>query len=98
MQPALGTFLYPILMAADILLPGAEMVPVGKDQKQHLEMAREIARKFNMVTQSTYFTEPQEHIVEDTAAVPGTDGEKMSKSRKNILPIFGDEDVIRRSI
>ena len=97
-QPDLGTFLYPVLMAADILLPGAEMVPVGKDQKQHLEMTREIARKFNMVTQSTYFTEPQEHIVEDTAAVPGTDGEKMSKSRKNILPIFGDEDIIRRSI
>ena len=97
-QPGLGTFLYPVLMAADILLPGADIVPVGKDQVQHIEIAREIARKFNTITGTTYFKEPQERVMENTAIIPGINGEKMSKSKRNTIPIFGDEKIIRQSI
>ncbi len=97
-EPGLGVFLYPVLMAADILLLGANTVPVGKDQVQHVEMAREIARKFNMLTETRYFSEPQEQVVKETAVVPGIDGRKMSKSYDNVLPIFADETEIRKRI
>ena len=97
-QVGLGTFLYPVLMAADILLPGGEIVPVGKDQLQHIEIAREIARKFNKVVGVSYFTDPQERVVKEVAVIPGIDGNKMSKSKNNILPIFSEEDVIRKKI
>ncbi len=97
-QVGLGIFMYPVLMAADILLPGAEIVPVGKDQIQHVEITREIARKFNLLTGTQYFKEPQEKVIEETAVVPGIDGEKMSKSKNNTLSIFGSEDTVRKKI
>lgn len=97
-QPGLGTFLYPALMASDILISGAEIVPVGKDQVQHIEITREIARKFNLVTNTNYFTEPQERVLEEVATVPGIDGRKMSKSYGNELPIFASEVEIRKRI
>lgn len=93
----IGTFDYPVLMAADILMYDANVVPVGQDQKQHVEMAREIARKFNQ-TFGEAFTEPKELIKEEVAVVPGTDGQKMSKSYKNVVPLFGSEDEIKKAI
>jgi len=92
-----GLFTYPILMAADILLPNASIVPVGKDQVQHIEMAREIARKFN-TTYGDFFKEPQEMVKEEVQTVPGTDGQKMSKSYGNTIPLFGTEDEIKKAI
>lgn len=94
---SLGLFAYPVLMAADILLYDATEVPVGKDQKQHVEMARDIAMKFNHAYGET-FVLPEPKILEDVAVVPGTDGQKMSKSYGNIIPIFGDEKTIRKAI
>ncbi|MEK7218203.1 MAG: tryptophan--tRNA ligase [Patescibacteria group bacterium] len=84
-----GLFTYPVLMAADILLYQADQVPVGKDQKQHLEIARDIAVKFNNLYGRT-FTVPEPVIREEVAVVPGTDGQKMSKSYGNTIPLFGD--------
>src|SRR6185295_17325836 len=77
--PSVGLFTYPVLMAADILLYEATVVPVGKDQKQHVEIARDIAGKFNAAFGET-LTLPEPQIREDVAVVPGTDGQKMSKS------------------
>lgn len=96
-EASVGLFNYPVLMAADILLPGAEVVPVGKDQIQHVEMAREIARKFNAQYGET-FVEPQEIIKEEVAIVPGTDGQKMSKSYGNTIPLFGTDAEIKKAI
>lgn len=92
-----GLFTYPVLMAADILLYDIDVVPVGKDQKQHVEMARDIAIKFNNAFGDT-FVVPEPKIGEDVAVVPGTDGEKMSKSYGNTIPLFGDEKVIKKAI
>ncbi|WP_163338327.1 tryptophan--tRNA ligase [Desulfopila sp. IMCC35008] len=86
-MPSHGLFSYPVLMAADILLFQADLVPVGKDQKQHLEVARDIAQKFNNQFGDT-FTVPEPAISETTAIVPGLDGQKMSKSYGNTIPIF----------
>ena len=83
-----GLFTYPILMAADILLYDAEIVPVGKDQLQHLEMARDMGARFNHQMNADIFVLPQAELQEDTKYVPGTDGQKMSKSRGNIINIF----------
>ena len=94
----LGVFLYPALMAADILIADAEVVPVGQDQAQHVELTREMARKFNYIAHEEYFTEPQEQIQKDAAVIPGLDGGKMSKSKGNTLPIFADEEVLRKQI
>ncbi len=96
-EASVGLFDYPVLMASDILMPDSEIVPVGKDQIQHVEMTREIARKFNNIYGET-FTEPQEHIVEDVAIVPGTDGQKMSKSYGNTIPLFGTDKEIKKAI
>lgn len=96
-EATVGLFDYPILMAADILLPEGEVIPVGKDQVQHVEMAREIARKFNNTYGDT-FVEPEEYIVEDVAIVPGTDGQKMSKSYGNTIPLFGTDAEIKKAI
>jgi tryptophanyl-tRNA synthetase len=82
-----GLFSYPVLMAADILLYQADRVPVGRDQKQHLEVARDLAQKFNNEYGET-FVVPEPAISEDTAIVPGLDGQKMSKSYGNTIPIF----------
>ncbi|MBI1813140.1 tryptophan--tRNA ligase [Candidatus Peregrinibacteria bacterium] len=92
-----GLFTYPVLMAADILLYDANVVPVGKDQKQHLEMTRDIAIKFNNAYGDT-LTVPEALIREDVAVVPGIDGQKMSKSYGNTIPIFGDESAIKKAI
>lgn len=96
-EPSVGLFNYPILMAADIMLPGAEIVPVGKDQIQHVEMTRELIRKFNQTYGHT-FEEPQEMVSEEVATVPGTDGQKMSKSYNNTIPLFAEESVIKKAI
>lgn len=97
-DPTVGLFTYPVLMAADILLYQANIVPVGKDQKQHVEIARDIADKFNHTFGDT-FTLPEPSIPEEIASIPGTDGEhKMSKSYKNTIEIFGPEETIRKQI
>lgn len=92
-----GLFTYPILMAADILLYDANIVPVGKDQKQHLEMTRDVASRFNQKYGETLIL-PEEKIQEETMLIPGTDGEKMSKSRGNFIDIFLPEKELRKQI
>ena len=95
--PSAGLLTYPVLMAADILLYDADVVPVGKDQKQHVEMTRDIAIKFNHTFGETLKV-PEVQIGEGTAVVPGTDGQKMSKSYSNTIPLFGDEKAISKAI
>jgi tryptophanyl-tRNA synthetase len=92
-----GLFTYPMLMAADILLYDAEIVPVGKDQLQHLEMTRDVANRFNNTVGET-LVPPQAEIQKNTKLVPGTDGEKMSKSRNNIINIFLPDKKLRKQI
>ena len=92
-----GLFTYPMLMAADILLYDADVVPVGKDQKQHLEMTRDVAQRFNRQMGET-FVIPEIALQEQTMYVPGTDGNKMSKSRNNIINIFLPEKKLRKQI
>ena len=92
-----GLFTYPMLMAADILLYDAEIVPVGKDQLQHLEMTRDVTSRINNIVGET-LVEPQAKIQEHTKLVPGTDGEKMSKSRNNIINIFLADKKLRKQI
>jgi tryptophanyl-tRNA synthetase len=92
-----GLFAYPVLMAADILIYDANLVPVGRDQKQHVEMTRDIAIKFNEQYGQT-FVIPEPQIREEVAVVPGTDGQKMSKSYGNTIEIFGDEKATRKKI
>ena len=92
-----GLFSYPVLMAADILLYQAERVPVGKDQKQHLEVARDLAIKFNNEYGET-FTVPEPAIDENTAIVPGIDGQKMSKSYGNTIPIFLEGKELKKRV
>jgi tryptophanyl-tRNA synthetase len=96
-SPNFGLFAYPVLMAADILLYDSNLVPVGRDQKQHVEMTRDIAIKFNHTYGET-FVVPESEIRDETALVPGLDGQKMSKSYDNTLPIFGDEKALRKKI
>jgi tryptophanyl-tRNA synthetase len=95
--PMHGLFAYPVLMAADILIYDSNVVPVGKDQKQHVEMTRDIAIKFNNSYGET-FVIPTEQIRENTAVVSGVDGQKMSKSYGNTIEIFGEEKAIRKKI
>ncbi len=92
-----GLFTYPILMAADILLYDAAIVPVGKDQKQHLEMTRDVANRFNLKYGETFIL-PEEKIEENTMLIPGTDGEKMSKSRGNYIDVLLPEKALRTQI
>ena len=96
-EASVGLFDYPILMAADILLPQSEVIPVGRDQVQHVEMAREIARKFN-TTYGHTFPEPEAFVQADVAIIPGTDGQKMSKSYGNTIPLFGTDAEIKKAI
>ncbi len=96
-MPSLGLFSYPVLMAADILLYQANVVPVGKDQKQHLEVARDIAIKFNHTFGET-FVVPEPAIEEKVATVPGVDGQKMSKSYGNTISIFLDEKELKKRV
>ncbi len=92
-----GLFNYPMLMAADITLYDTNIVPVGQDQKQHVEYAREAAAKFNSAYGET-FVEPKEKILAGVGVVPGTDGQKMSKSYKNTIPLFGSKDEIAKAV
>ncbi|MGW8322499.1 MAG: tryptophan--tRNA ligase [Thermodesulfobacteriota bacterium] len=92
-----GLFAYPVLMAADILLYQSDLVPVGKDQKQHLEVARDIAIKFNNDFGET-FVVPEAEIDEDVAIIPGTDGQKMSKSYGNTIDIFCDKKTLKKQV
>lgn len=96
-MPNHGLFAYPVLMASDILIYDSNIVPVGKDQKQHVEVARDIAIKFNQQYGET-FVLPEPQIQADTAAVPGLDGQKMSKSYGNTIEIFGNEKMLRKKI
>jgi tryptophanyl-tRNA synthetase len=96
-SPNFGLFAYPVLMAADILLYDTNAVPVGQDQRQHLEMTRDIAIKFNQTYGDT-FVVPEAVIRSEVAVVPGVDGQKMSKSYGNTLEIFGDEKVLRKKV
>ncbi|MBI3305861.1 tryptophan--tRNA ligase [Candidatus Nomurabacteria bacterium] len=92
-----GTFNYPVLMAADILLYGPDVVPVGQDQKQHVEIARDIAEKFNR-TYGEIFKLPEAMIMKQVAVVPGTDGRKMSKSYDNTIPLFAEYAEIKKAV
>jgi tryptophanyl-tRNA synthetase len=92
-----GLFTYPMLMAADILLYDAEIVPVGKDQLQHLEMTRDVANRFNNIAGNTLVA-PKAKIQENTQLIPGTDGEKMSKSRNNTINIFLSDKKLRKQL
>ena len=96
-SPNVGLFSYPILMAADILCFGGDIVPVGKDQKQHLEMTRDIARRFNKIY-GEVFVVPDADINKSLQLIPGIDGQKMSKSYGNDIPIFADEKIIRKRV
>jgi tryptophanyl-tRNA synthetase len=96
-SPYHGLFAYPVLMAADILIYDSNIVPVGQDQKQHVEVTRDIAVKFNEQYGET-FVVPEPQIRADVAKVPGLDGEKMSKSYGNTVEIFGDEKALRKKV
>jgi tryptophanyl-tRNA synthetase len=93
-----GLFAYPVLMAADILLYHADVVPVGQDQKQHLEMTRDIAARFNHTYGEDVLKLPEPYIPESVAVVPGTDGRKMSKTYDNGIAMFADEKLIKKAV
>lgn len=95
--PNTGLFTYPVLMAADILLFNAERIPVGKDQKQHIEITRDIAERFNQVF-GEIFVLPEPMISDDIAVIPGIDGQKMSKSYNNTINIFEDEASLKKKV
>src|SRR3990167_9151609 len=95
---SVGTFNYPMLMAADILLYDASIVQVGADQKQHIEIARDTAEKFNRVFKTEVFKLPEPYIIPDVAVVPGTDGQKMSKSYGNVIPLFASRDELAKCV
>jgi len=97
LSPNHGLFAYPVLQAADILIYQSDLVPVGADQKQHIEVTRDIAIRFNN-TYGEIFTIPKEHIIESVAIVPGIDGRKMSKSYGNTIEIFEQETSVRKKI
>lgn len=97
LTPNHGLFAYPVLQAADILIYNSNLVPVGADQKQHIEVTRDIAGRFNN-TYGEVFTIPEEHIIESVAVVPGIDGRKMSKSYGNTIGIFEPQDSVRKKI
>jgi tryptophanyl-tRNA synthetase len=96
-SPNHGLFAYPVLMAADILLYQSNVIPVGKDQKQHVEVTRDIAIKFNYMFGET-FTIPEPEINDDVAVIPGVDGQKMSKSYDNAIELFLDEKTLRKKV
>lgn len=93
-----GLFTYPMLMAADILLYDAEIIPVGKDQEQHIEMTRDVASRFHAKIGGETFVLPKADVQKDTMLIPGTDGAKMSKSKGNIIDIFLPEKKLRKQI
>jgi len=98
MKPNIGLFTYPILQAADILMYNADIVPVGQDQKQNIEICRDLAGKFNHNYGDEYLKLPEEHIVESVAVVPGLDGQKMSKSYGNTIGIFDEGRTLKKKV
>lgn len=98
LSPNIGLFTYPVLQAADILIYHSDVVPVGEDQKQNIEICRDLAGKFNRMYDGEYLVIPEEHIVKSVAVVPGTDGRKMSKSYGNTIPIFGEGKAFKKTI
>lgn len=97
LEPNVGLFTYPMLMAADILLYDTDVVPVGEDQRQHIEYTREAATKFNNAY-GEMLKLPKEIILKSVATVPGIDGQKMSKSYKNTIPLFGSPDELQKAV
>ncbi|HNX26571.1 MAG TPA: tryptophan--tRNA ligase [Phycisphaerae bacterium] len=97
-SPNMALFDYPVLMAADILIYDSDLVPVGQDQKQHVEMARDLAMKFNLAWNGEVLKLPDAHIVESVAIVPGLDGQKMSKSYNNTIEIFQTEKQTKKNV
>jgi len=95
---SVGTFNYPLLMAADILLYSPDNIPVGQDQKQHVEIARDTAEKFNRIFKKEIFKLPEPNIFKDLGTVPGTDGQKMSKSYNNTIPLFASDEEITKAV
>ena len=93
-----GLYMYPVLMAADILIFGANEVPVGRDQIQHIEMARDIGQRFNHLYGGEYFTLPEARIEENVATLPGTDGRKMSKSYDNTIPLWLPANELKKAV
>lgn len=93
-----GLFDYPILMAADILIHNSDIVPVGKDQKQHIEIARDTAEKFNRIFNTDIFKLPEPYILPSVETVPGIDGQKMSKSKNNHIPLFSTDEEIKKLV
>jgi tryptophanyl-tRNA synthetase len=96
-KPNIGLFSYPILMAADILCFGGEIVPVGKDQKQHLEISRDIAQRFNNLFGDVFIV-PEAEIDKRNMLIPGIDGQKMSKTYRNTIPLFAPEEELKQII
>ncbi len=94
----LGLFDYPVLMAADILMYQADVVPVGQDQKQHVEYARDIAGFYNRAWSVEQFKLPKDMILESVATIPGVDGAKMSKSKGNVISLFGTDDEVKKAV
>ncbi|WP_185851057.1 tryptophan--tRNA ligase [Blattabacterium cuenoti] len=95
---SVGLFTYPILMAADILLYNAEVIPVGKDQLQHIEITRDIAKRLNKKIGKKVFILPKAFIQKETESIPGIDGKKMSKSKKNWINIFSTDEILKKQI
>ena len=93
-----GLFTYPVLMAADILLYGSHLVPVGRDQKQHIEMARDMAQRFNRIYETEALVLPEPYILENTATIVGSDGRKMSKSYRNTISMFAAKGALKKSV
>ncbi len=97
-KPNIGLFTYPILQAADILIYHSDLVPVGQDQKQNIEICRDLAGKFNHNYGDEYLKLPEEHIVKSVAVVPGVDGQKMSKSYGNTIDIFDEGKTLKKKV
>lgn len=96
--PSHGLFAYPVLMAADILIYDSDIVPVGRDQKQHVEVTRDLGEKVNRVYKSAIFRLPEASILADLAVIPGLDGQKMSKSYNNTIGLFEEEKTLKKKI
>lgn len=98
LKPNIGLFTYPVLQAADILIYGSDIVPVGQDQKQNIEICRDLAAKFNHIYGNDILKLPEEHIVKSVATVPGIDGQKMSKSYNNTIGIFDEGKTLKKKV
>ncbi len=98
LQPNIGLFTYPVLQAADILIYHSDVVPVGADQKQNIEMSRDLAARFNRIYDGDYLRIPEPFIVESVATVPGVDGRKMSKSYDNTIDIFDQGKTLKKKV